>query len=741
MEKINLNKKIFSLVKKQNFSELLEIIKDNIEKKSSLLNLDIIDENYNYLIQYLINFNQVKIINYILKYGDIRLDILDTDGRNLLYVPIKYNYYELLQIILKYDKNNIGVSIIDTRDNFGYTGLHYACIFNNTDAFKLLYKLDADVLLRDKEQNNTYLIALQYKRSNMIIYLLKKELEKNINNIKFVNTKGETLLQSALTYEDEKIVDYILDLKLDKEYYNNQDNDYGLTILHQSVVLKKNDINFKLIELGVNVNISDFLGNTSFHYGLIEKNMEYIKKLITLDELHYNVTNLNGDTPLHLYLDYSIINIDLFKSENRDKYDNVKIILKLIENTNINIQNNQGITPLHILVEKNLWKVEKVKNILKNGKTHMNLFISDNNGNNSISKLINNNDKDELIELTVESYYQILKKISKKEKLIINWEKYCALDDKDNLLKILKKKDGKETKIYCKEKIKDMIIKQKRSIPQYQELDLHIDSGLYKDGCYYTGSAIDILFGLVYLYQEHSEVGLILEYPLTENKELVNYYKKMGLNLTFKLDFSNIEITWTYQKLIYPTNFDSILINVIQKDNLFVVIPLGIEISEGSHANIIIIDKKNKKIERFEPNGKNYPHGLYYNNELLDEILITKFNQLLPQYKYYKPKQYLPNIGFQILETLEDEKCKKISDPNGFCAVWCVWWAHQKIKNKKISSKILAKELINRIKLENKNFKNIIRNFSQKIVNIRDTHLQKYNITIDDWVMNNDKAD
>ena len=218
-------------------------------------------------------------------------------------------------------------------------------------------------------------------------------------------------------------------------------------------------------------------------------------------------------------MDYSIINSELFKSENREKYDHESIILKLIEKTNINIQNNQGVTPLHIIIEKNLWKVDKIKSILKNGKTHMNLFISDNNNNNGISKLINNNDKDELIELTINSYYNILKNINKKEKLIVKWEKYCALDDKDNLLKILKKKDGKETKIYCKEQIRNIITKQERSIPQYHQLDLQIDNGLYKDGCYYTGSSIDILFGLVYLYQEHSEVGLILEYPLTENKE------------------------------------------------------------------------------------------------------------------------------------------------------------------------------------------------------------------------------
>jgi hypothetical protein len=92
----------------------------------------------------------------------------------------------------------------------------------------------------------------------------------------------------------------------------------------------------------------------------------------------------------------------------------------------------------------------------------------------------------------------------------------------------------------------------------------------------------------------------LLEYPLTNNKELESYYMRMGLNYTFKMDFSNIEIVWSYMKLIYPTNFDSILKNRINNAN-FIVIPLGIEISSphsgthsGSHANILIIDDEEK---------------------------------------------------------------------------------------------------------------------------------------------------
>ena len=68
MEKVNLNKKIFSLVKNQHFGGLLEIIKNNIIKERISLNLDIQDQNYNYLIQYLINYNQIKIVNYILSF-------------------------------------------------------------------------------------------------------------------------------------------------------------------------------------------------------------------------------------------------------------------------------------------------------------------------------------------------------------------------------------------------------------------------------------------------------------------------------------------------------------------------------------------------------------------------------------------------------------------------------------------------------------------------------------------------
>ena len=50
----------------------------------------------------------------------------------------------------------------------------------------------------------------------------------------------------------------------------------------------------------------------------------------------------------------------------------------------------------------------------------------------------------------------------------------------------------------------------------------------------------------------------------------------------------------------------------------YIIIPIGIEISIGSHANILFWDIEKKTLERFEPNGSNYPMNLNYNPSLLD---------------------------------------------------------------------------------------------------------------------------
>ena len=128
------------------------------------------------------------------------------------------------------------------------------------------------------------------------------------------------------------------------------------------------------------------------------------------------------------------------------------------------------------------------------------------------------------------------------------------------------------------------------------------------------------------------------------------------------------------------------------------IIPLGIELRVGSHANYLILDKKNFELERFEPHGSSAPHGFNYNPENLDEILETTFKNINSKINYVAPSKYLPKIGFQTIE-INELKADYIGDPNGFCALWCIWWTDIRLSNPDITRtkliKLLTKELIN----------------------------------------------
>ena len=371
---------------------------------------------------------------------------------------------------------------------------------------------------------------------------------------------------------------------------------------------------------------------------------------------------------------------------------------------------------MHYIVKNNI--LEKFKHIFENKL--LNIFIKDND-NISCYDLIKN-DKIQ-IEIVINSFYNYLQ--NNKKKLLINWEIWCSNEENRQLKKLDTNK--------CKNYILDIIIKENRSIPKLKEHNLKLDNGIFVDTCFYTGAPIDILFGLLFLHNtfKKKNLDLLIDYPLTTNNELEKYFKSLGINYNYRLDFCNFEINWSYQKLIIPSYFDFELKKKIKNDG-YLVIPVGIETSYGSHANILFYDIKNKTIERFEPNGANYPIGFNYNQKLLDQLLEMKFKNIDKNIKFIKPYEYLPVIGFQLLENIDTKKCKRIGDPNGFCGVWCIWWVYHKMKNIKVPSKDLAEKLIVTIKYQNISFKKIIRNFSKNITDIRDDFLKVYNIDIND---------
>jgi len=676
---------IFNLIKSKDFKRIKEIIINNNE-----LDLNISDQQNNYLIHYILLYDQIDILKLLLN-KNIRLDIIDIDGRTLLHVPIKYNFIKSINLLLEYNKKIIGISLIDIKDNLGYTALHYCILLNNIECLKLLLKFNADPFIKDNNGYNILHLALDNEKDDILIYLID-----NIS-LDFLTNNNETLLQMALSFQNIKIVNILLNKNIN---LNNQEKEYGIIALHQSIIINNIEITNTIIKNGANINLQDIYGNSPLMYAINENNLEIIKLFIDYDNLNYNLTNIYGETALHIILKKNI------------KLD---ILEYLIKNTNLNIQDNNGNTCLMLLKNFN-----KFKDILENKE--LNIFIKNNNNETLYDLIKNNSDK---INIIINSFYNCLQ--FNKDKLIIDWEIDCVN-------KILN-----ENK--CKNKIKNIIINENRSVPKIKDYNLILINGIFVDTCYYTGAPIDILFGLLYLYNKfkNNKLNIIIDYPLTHNKDLELYFKSMGINYNYKLDFCNFEINWSFQTLIFPTYFNHELKNKI-KNNDYIIIPIGIETSFGAHANILFYNVKKSIIERFEPNGANCPNGFNYNPKLLDSLLEKKFKIFDNNIKLLKPEDYLPIIGFQMLENINTTSYKRIGDPNGFCGVWCIWWIYHKMKNININSKELTEKLIKEIKFKKINFKTIIRNFSKNISDLRDIFLKKYKIDINDFIGGNYKS-
>lgn len=688
---------IFNLIKKHKFNEIKKILfSDKIK------DLNFHDGNNNYLIHYLINYNQIDILEKLLEKKQIRLDIFDSEGKNILYESIKYSNYELLEILLKHNKTNIGISIIDNKDKNGNTALHNSIILNNFKAVKILLEYGGDITIKDNNGYNCLELALKYNRNNIFIYLLDKmsDIDINIYN-------EQSLLHLAISCQNIEMIDILLskNIKL-----NAKEIEFGASILQYAIVINNFKICEKIIDKNIDINLQDYNGITALMQALNEEepNYEILNLIINHNNINFNLSNMDGDTALHIIL------IKYNKYENILSKNNFE---KIIMNTDLSIQNNRGNTILHLLLKNNLFM--NFSYILK--EKELNIFIN-NLKNESCFDLIMNDTKK--INIVIDSYYNIL--LKDKSKLNLDWEIKCSTK--------------KDSELICKKKINDIIFNEKRSIPQFTNIKLDIDHGIFVNFCYYTGSTIDIICGLIYLYNKFSKLNfnILLNNELSKHDILIKYYESLGINDKIKLELINFEIIWCYQKIIYPTKFDESIKALLQKSK-YIAIPIGIETATGSHANILFWDVKNKIIERFEPSGKYQPRGLNYNPKILDVLLINKFKSFDEDIKYLSPYDFLPIVGFQILEISENNKCNRIGDPTGFCGIWCTWWIFQRLNNPTILPSVLATELIKQIKLENHNFKTIIRNFSSHVTILRDNILKSNNIDINDWLTSNYK--
>lgn len=694
-----MKKLIFKLIKESgNNNKILDILSTN------KIDLNEPDESNTYLIQYAILFRNIEIVKALID-KKCKLDILDSDGRSLFYIPIKYTYIDIIELLINASNLIVGIPLLELQDKYLNIPLHYAIHFNSYIIFELILNYSTNINFKTNDGNTVLHLFIQNTPKDKE-FLAEKIIDKNVN-INAKNNSGLNALHLAIELNKYHIIKILLN--------NNVDINIESDVMHNTpLIIATHNNNLEIAKLllkyNPNINYQDIYGNTVLNYAIINKYNELI-------ELYYNIIDVNlinieGKSASYLFFnnkyEYNQLNSYYFK----------EILIK----SNINIQDIEGNTLWHYLINSDIW--EKYIDILINKKNK--IFIQNEKNISPYNLIINNypNKLNNFIELISHSFYNLIKNNSDIYKLNFNYKK-------------ISKKE-------CIDKIKNLIINKHISTPikkkSYIIKKLYIKSFTStKYQFTYTGINLDIISGLIFLKKKFKNIQITLTKQFVHNEALEKYYHNNGI--IKENEFFNYEFIWSYLKLFIPSNFKDIITNFLSSNYEYLIIPIGVELSNGSHANILIYDKTKNELERFEPHGSSYPSGFNYYPKILDIQIKSLFTYYLNdnKFKYFVPENFEPKIGFQILDILEYEYYKNITmtDPNGFCAAWCIWYIDMKLSNISIPRDLLIPKLINYIRLKNISFRTTIRNYTKKITDIRDNILKKNNLDINKWLYNN----
>lgn len=734
----------------------------------TLLSDDTIDVNVrdiysNHLLSYAVRFNRLDIVSALLD-KSAHYDIVDRMERSILYDAIELGFNSITIKLLEASEQNIGIMITDIRDLNGNIPLHYAIKFKRPEIVEMLIKFKSNPYTIDAEGYNSLHLAVRSGITEIV-----KSIADIMTNLDTKTTHGETALHIAINYQYNAIAEFLL---REGASPNIVDSENEFSPLHYAVGWDNIKVVMLLLQKDADPNIQDIYGNTPLMYCIkedYEKCFDYILAYFKSEKSAKSKSELSSRSKSKYKLNFNLWNIDgktllhevLENYTNADKVnEKINYINQLINESGMSIQDNQGNTCMHYLIALNLW--EKYTDILKTKK--INIFAKNSNGDAVIDLVytddVHNKEKsrqyNKLLDIVTDSYINVLHRERK------NWtnelDKICSRDlseltDKEkqyitDSAKFNKNISNENVKTECfmliRNKLKGDVKRYRegkleycqRSYPTENVKCVDVKEGLMLDVCTFTGSLLDVLIGLMYLLKKHSNACTTLGKNHTPNDDMCKFYKSMGLIMNGRCEFINFEIVWIDYKLYMIDDFSTLFSSCVNSKARFVIIPIGIEMKSGSHANYLIYDKTIKEIERFEPHGGTTPIGFNYNSSRLDDILEEYFKSIDKDIKYIRPQEYIPKIGFQLMDS-QEEKQKRIGDPGGFCALWSIWYVDQRLTYTTFDRDELIKSLFENIKSQGISYRNLIRNYSRNIITERDKYLKMVDIDINDWLNDN----
>jgi hypothetical protein len=199
-------------------------------------------------------------------------------------------------------------------------------------------------------------------------------------------------------------------------------------------------------------------------------------------------------------------------------------------------------------------------------------------------------------------------------------------------------------------------------------------------------------------------------------------------------------ILWRSETKYYiDKDLDFYVLKCLNNENIrFIFLKLTLIASEqGTHANIIIFDKKTGIIERFEPYGT-IP---YLNIHHLDKILEEHFTKIFKSSTYntnitYLSPKDLNSVSFQTISNDTEAKNKKLGDPLGYCLAWTFWYLEMRINNPDVHPIQLIKKAKHDIVHNSKSktpFLDFIRDYANKLDSMKNKFFEEAGVSKDNF--------
>ncbi len=196
-----------------------------------------------------------------------------------------------------------------------------------------------------------------------------------------------------------------------------------------------------------------------------------------------------------------------------------------------------------------------------------------------------------------------------------------------------------------------------------------------------------------YHYQKYSNIMDYLKVFVKKNK-IHNVYIASGniFNNLVNLNLNNM----TIRSLVLNEKKVKAMLKESRSKRFFPIV-LSVDMTDegvyDSHANIIIVDNKQKQIELFEPHGYRTESSelgditAAYNKK--ERVLKKYFKKLLPDYKFINVVDYVKRTSYQILYDPDDH--------TGYCVTWSTLYAEYRLLNPNIKVEELAKHIDKKI--------------------------------------------